>query len=346
MGGDDKDAVGFKLPGNLTTWRATARGVTADTRVGSAVQKTIARKDVIMRLEMPRLLTEGDTVTISGVVHNFLKSDKSTKISLDLNGAQLLDSPAETVTIKQNGEHRVDWRVQANQVGKLTLLAKALTDTESDAVEMTMEIVPHGLKQTAGNTTTLTQNDADQTFNLDLPGRADTQARNLRIEASPSIAGALFGALDYLTSFPYGCTEQTMSSFLPNVVVAQVLKDVPTAKIRAANDLNTKVQKGMDRLYAYQHSDGGWGWWKDDKSDPFMTAYVVDGLTMANRAGFQIDTSRRDQGREKLSSLLNAGKNDNGNPIDDETRAYMIYAFPESCDGHAYVLDEPYGHRI
>jgi len=51
------------------------------------------------------------------------------------------------------------------------------------------------------------------------------------------------GALDYLTSYPYGCTEQTMSSFLPNVVVAQALKDVPTAKIRAANDLNTKVSE-------------------------------------------------------------------------------------------------------
>ena len=149
-GGDGKATVNFKLPDNLTTWRATARAVTADTRVGSAVQKTIARKDVIMRLEMPRFLTEGDTVTISGVVHNFLKSDKSTKISLELNGAQLLDSPSETVTIRQNGEHRVDWRVQANQTGKLTLLAKALTDTESDAVEMSMEIVPHGLKQTAG----------------------------------------------------------------------------------------------------------------------------------------------------------------------------------------------------
>jgi uncharacterized protein YfaS (alpha-2-macroglobulin family) len=344
-GGDGKAAVSFKLPDNLTTWRATARGVTADTRVGSAVQKTIARKDVIMRLEMPRFLTEGDTVTISGVVHNFLKNDKSTKISLDLNGAQLLDAPSETVTIAKNGEHRVDWRVQANQVGKLTLLAKALTDTESDAVEMTMEIVPHGLKQTAGNTTTVTQDDADQTFNLDLPGRADVSARNLKIEASPSIAGALFGALDYLTSYPYGCTEQTMSSFLPNIVVAQTLKDIPTAKIRASNDLNTKVQKGLDRLYAYQHDDGGWGWWKDDKTDPFMTAYVVDGLTMASRAGYQIDTWRRDQGREKLSAMLNAGKRDDGNPIDDETRAYMIYAFTESGDGDAHFIDELYGKR-
>src|SRR4029453_13921755 len=114
-------------------------------------------------------------------------------------------------------------------------------------------IVPHGLKQTAGNTMSLTQDNADQSFNLDLPARADTQARPLRIEASPSIASALFGALDYLTSYPYGCTEQTMSSFLPNIVVAQALKDVPSANIRASDDLDKKVQRGMDRLYAYQH---------------------------------------------------------------------------------------------
>jgi uncharacterized protein YfaS (alpha-2-macroglobulin family) len=344
-GGDGKATVSFKLPDNLTTWRATARGVTADTRVGSTVQKTIARKDVIMRLEMPRFLTEGDTVTISGVVHNFLKSDKSTRISLELNGAELLDSPDSTVTIRPNGEHRVDWRVQANTTGKLTLLAKALTDTESDAVEMTMDIVPHGLRRTTGNVTTITQNDADQNVNLDVPGVADTQARALRIEVSPSIAGALFGALDYLTSYPYGCTEQTMSSFLPNIVVAQTLKDIPTAKIRASNDLDNKVRKGLDRLYAYQHGDGGWGWWKDDKSDPFMTAYVVDGLTMASRAGYAVDNWHQDQGRQKLSSLLSAGKNDNGNPIDQETRAYMIYAFTESGDSDAQYLDELYGKR-
>jgi alpha-2-macroglobulin len=344
-GSDGKATVSFKLPDNLTTWRATARGVTADTRVGSAVQKTIARKDVIMRLEMPRFLTEGDTVTISGVVHNFLKSDKSTKISLELNGAQLLDEAASTVTIRPNGEQRVDWRVQANTVGKLTLLAKALTDTESDAVEMTMEIVPHGLRRTTGNAVTFSQNDVDQTLNLDVPGPADTQARALRIEVSPSIAGALFGALDYLTSYPYGCTEQTMSSFVPNIVVAQTLKDIPTAKIRASNDLDNKVRKGLDRLYAYQHGDGGWGWWKDDKSDPFMTAYVVDGLRMASRAGYPVDNWRHDQGRQKLKSLLDAGKNDNGNPIDDETRAYMIYAFTESGAGDAHFLDELYGKR-
>jgi hypothetical protein len=76
-----------------------------------------------------------------------------------------------------------------------------------------------------------------------------------------------------------------------------------------------------------------------------MTAYVVDGMTMARRAGYPVDDWRHSQGREKLSALLTAGKNDNGNPIDDETRAYMIYAFTESGEGDVHFLDELYGKR-
>jgi uncharacterized protein YfaS (alpha-2-macroglobulin family) len=344
-GPDGKAVVQVKLPDNLTTWRATARGITADTHVGSAVQRVIARKDVIMRLETPRFLTQGDNVTISGLVHNFLKTNKATRISLELSGAQLLSPATETVTISPNGEHRVDWRVSAQQVGQLRMLAKALTDTESDAVELTIDIVPHGLKQNAGAVTTLTQDDGEQTITLDLPSNPDSHARSLRIEAAPSIAGSLFGALDYLTSFPYGCTEQTMSSFLPNVIVSQALKDVQGSRIRATNDLPKKVQRGLDRLYSYQHDDGGWGWWKDDTTDAFMTAYVVDGLTLARNAGFPIDDSRLHSGREKLRALIDANKGDDRNPIDTETRAYMIYALVTSGDADAKYLEQLYANH-
>src|SRR6185437_8914746 len=57
------------------------------------------------------------------------------------------------------------------------------------------------------------------------------------------------------------------------------------------------------------------------------------------------DNWRREQGRQKLLSLLNAGKNDNGNPIDEETRAYIIYAFTESGDSDGHFIDELYGKR-
>ena len=82
----------MKLPDNLTTWRATVRGVTADTRVGSAIVKVVARKDLILRLETPRFLTEGDTVTLSAIVHNYLDSAKATQISIEVTGARLVGS--------------------------------------------------------------------------------------------------------------------------------------------------------------------------------------------------------------------------------------------------------------
>src|SRR5260221_3034628 len=76
-----------------------------------------------------------------------------------------------------------------------------------------------------------------------------------------------------------------------------------------------------------------------------MTAYVVDGMPSARWWNFQMATSGPDGGREKLSAMLTAGKRDDGNPIDDETRAYMIYAFTESGDSDGHYLEELYGKR-
>jgi uncharacterized protein YfaS (alpha-2-macroglobulin family) len=344
-GADGKATVSVKLPDNLTTWRATARAVTADTRVGSSVGKVLARKDLILRLETPRFLAEGDTATLSGIVHNYLDADKVTKISIEVSGARLLDPAEQTVTITKQGEHRVDWRVAAQQIGEVKLLAKALTDTESDALEIPLPVVPAGLKQTKGGTMTLAEESAERTFSYDLPPAAHPQARSLRIEASPSIAGTLFGALDYLTSYPYGCTEQTMSSFLPNVIVAQALQEVKTASLRAANDLGRKVQRGLDRLYGFQHDDGGWGWWQDDPTDPFMTAYVVDGLMMASRAGYAIENYRIMRGRAKLKQMIDAGKAEDGKPINPETYAYMIYALQVSGEAEARYANDLFARR-
>ncbi len=344
-GGDGRATVKVELPDNLTTWRATARGVTSDTKVGATKYRVVARKDVIMRLETPRFVTQGDTVTLSGIVHNYLNADKSTQISLDVSGAQLLNNGKQTVTIGKQGEHRIDWQISAQNVGEITLLAKALTDTESDAVELPLTVVPRGLHQVKNESAAISDESAERTFSLALPSNSDPLARKLRLEVSPSVAGALFGALDYLTTYPYGCTEQTMSSFLPNIIVSRALKDVKTSTIRDSNDLGKKVQKGMDRLYAYQHADGGWGWWKDDQSDPFMTAYVVDGLILAQQSGYFVDDNRLNLGREKLKQMLDSGVTEAGTQIDLETRAFMVYAYEESGGSDGHHLEKVFSDR-
>ncbi len=110
------------------------------------------------------------------------------------------------------------------------------------------------------------------------PAGIESNTRKLTVTLTPTIAGTVFGALDYLTSYPYGCTEQTMSSFLPDVLVSDALKKLGVKSNVDPAVLNKQVQAGLDRLYNYHHPDGGWGWWQTDDSSAFMTAYVLAGL--------------------------------------------------------------------
>ena len=103
------------------------------------------------------------------------------------------------------------------------------------------------------------------------------------------------------------------------------LKEIKTTSIRNGNELKKKVERGRNRLYAFQHEDGGWGWWKNDESDPFMTAYVIDGLTLAKQAGYEIDDERLARAREKLARHARCAET-----RETQTRAFMVYALTES----------------
>ena len=80
------------------------------------------------------------------------------------------------------------------------------------------------------------------------------------------MAGTVFDALDYLASYPWGCTEQTMSSFLPDVIMAHTLDQLKLKSPVDRATLNDMVKAGLEKLNGFQHDDGGWGWWPDDEA--------------------------------------------------------------------------------
>ena len=56
--------------------------------------------------------------------------------------------------------------------------------------------------------------------------RGSPARTELNLQLTPSVAGTMLDALPYLADYPYGCIEQTMSRFLPSVVVAKTLQDL------------------------------------------------------------------------------------------------------------------------
>ncbi len=328
-----------EFPDSLTTWRATARGVTPETKLGSAVIKTIVRKNLILRLAVPRFFVRGDEVVISALVHNYLADAKTARVSLEVTGLEVLEGATRDVQIPSRGEVKLDWRVRARQVRSATLVGKALTDEESDALQLDLPVNVPGVKMAQARAGSVGSG-GSAAFELAFPADAVIGSRSLSIRVSPSIAGSLFGALDYLTSFPYGCVEQTMSSFLPNITVAQAVKELKLQTDLNSSALQVKVRAGLDRLYNFQHEDGGWGWWETDESHPFMTAYVVAGLVQAQAAGTEVNAESIQKGAAWLVKALA-----NDQRLARDLRAYMAYALALAGQPDAKTTGALYDRR-
>jgi uncharacterized protein YfaS (alpha-2-macroglobulin family) len=339
-GSNGQATVHFDYPDAITSWRATTRGVTQDTKVGSAVVNAIVRKNLMVRLVVPPFFRRGDEITISTIVQNYLPTDKVARVSMDLTGLQVLDGGQRDVNVPSRGLIKVDYRVRVLDVDSARVLGKALTDVESDAMELTLPVVPFGVKLAVSKSGSMAAG-GDMSQSLTFPEGIETGTRKLAISVTPSIAGSIFAALDYLTSYPYGCTEQTMSSFLPDVLVADALKKLGLKSNIDPATLNKQVQAGLDRLYNYQHPDGGWGWWQTDDSHPFMTAYVLAGLSQAKAAGFDVKQDAIDKGRAWLLPEFNKSTK-----AKTDLRAYMAYALVLSGnDSNAQVVDSVWSQR-
>jgi uncharacterized protein YfaS (alpha-2-macroglobulin family) len=328
-----------EFPDSLTTWRATTRAFTTDTKVGESKVKTIVRKNLILRLAVPRFFVQGDEVTISAIVHNYLASAKTARVSVNVKGLDVLDGATREVAIQPRGEARLDWRVRAQQVRSAAVSGQALTDEESDALELELPVNIPGVKLTEARGGALAPG-ASAAFDVTFPAKVQPGSRSLSIRLSPSVAGGLFGALEYLITFPYGCVEQTMSSFLPNVIVTQAITDLGLKSNLDPVSVQQKIRAGLERLYNYQHEDGGWGWWETDESHPFMTAYVVAGLSQAKGAGVQVDEGRIARGAEWVRKALA------GDPkMAPDLRAYLVYALVMAGDQQIPAVGDVYEHR-
>ena len=233
----DKDGMAeieLDMPENLTTWKIKVWGMANGTKVGEGSTEVITSKDLIIRLQSPRFFVEKDEVTLSAIVHNYLESKKEAKVSLKLIGSclELLDKDTltQTATIEKGGEVRINWRVKALKEGEATIQMAAITDEESDAMEMKFPVLVHGMMKQIPFTGSISAKSADDKaiskFIMDVPNERRIEESMFEVRYSPTLAGAMVDALPYLVSYPYGCTEQTLNRFVPTVVTRQVLKDM------------------------------------------------------------------------------------------------------------------------
>lgn len=343
VGRVDTDATGravveLNMPENLTTWKVKAWGMGNGTRVGSGEVEVITSKNLLVRLQAPRFFVERDEVVLSAIVHNYLENEKQVRVVLGLEGDTIESlSPLEVdVTIGAQGEHRVDWRVKVVKEGTATIRMSALTDEESDAMEMKFPVRIHGAPRMESWANTLSPRDEASSVSFTIPEARRVADSRLEVRYSPTLAGAMIDALPYLVDYPHGCTEQTLNRWLPTVVTQKVLLEmgVDLAEVKEhqtnlnaqeigddrervsqwkRNEINPvfdqaevdyMVREGLRKLGEMQCSDGGWGWFSGygEHSYSHTTAVVVHGLQVARNNDVAMVPGMLERGVEWLKN--------------------------------------------
>lgn len=332
--------VSFKMPESLTGWKIKTWAMGLGTKVGQGETTVTTKKNLLVRLQAPRFFVDKDEVVISANVHSYLKGKKSVNVSLGVDGTLLSvmagekNAATQTIMLDAGGEQRVDWRVKVASQGTTTVTIKAITDEESDAMQMTFPVYVHGMLKTESFSGAIRPTEEKGSVKFTVP--AERRQNDSRLEArySPTLAGAMVDALPYMVDFPYGCTEQTLNRFLPTVITQRVLlnmklnlkdiqakrtnlnaqeigDDVQRAKqwkrfdrnpVFDEDEVKLMVKEGLERLTSMQCGDGGWGWFSGwgERSWPHTTAVVVHGLQVARANDVAIVPAVLEKGIEWL----------------------------------------------
>ncbi len=335
--------VSFTLPDNLTTWHLLAIGNTSTSTFGAAEDTVIETKRVIVRPVRPRFAVIGDHVNLGAIVHNFLDESATFSVSLSGSGFALTGPQVQQITIASGAQTKVMFPVNIARTDKatMTFLAQHLTteasakvgETSRDEVEESIPVLDYGTPQSVA-TTGVTEDVV--TEKVLVPTANDARDGSLSISVSPSIATYLPSGLSFLAHYPYGCAEQTLSSVLPAVVLTR-LQGFDAFRIVEKSTLNDRVTTGLTRLYTFQRSDGGYGYWQEsNRSYPALSAYVLHALSLIRNSGFSVDGTSIARTRQYLDAALHTS--DAHDKLDDATRAQILFVLAETGTVDASLL--------
>ncbi|MCC6907280.1 MAG: hypothetical protein IT430_05000 [Phycisphaerales bacterium] len=352
--------VTVPYPQTLTRWKAEARANTTGARFGMGETTARTNKPITVRIQGPRFITVGDEFVISYIVRNNTDERISQLPFVDMEGLIYRGrrggdgnyhdrlAPGAGRVIDAGGETRFDLKFIADKSGTAAVsVSTKIEDTDiSDAVRATFPVHDHGIDKFVAVSGKARGDQAIVT--LDLPEARRVGTTSMSVQVTPSMAVTMLDALPYLLEYPYGCVEQTMSRFLPAVIVNRTLADLgldaeevakrtfggiemvdgkpaqPRDDAKGLDQLDEIVAAGLSRLDDMQHDDGGWGWWKGGESDRYMTAYVVWGLGLARQAELDVPGDMITPGADYLVQRLNTARDV------PELQAWMLHALAAS----------------
>uniref|UniRef100_A0A8C0Y0Y4 Alpha-2-macroglobulin n=1 Tax=Castor canadensis TaxID=51338 RepID=A0A8C0Y0Y4_CASCN len=292
--------LGVTVPDTITEWKAGAFCLSNDTGLGfSPTVSFRAFQPFFVELTMPYSVIRGEAFTLKATVLNYLPECIRVSVQLEASPAFLsvpVESEQGSHCICGNGRHTLSWAVTPKTLGNVnfTVSAEALKSQEPCGTEVA--VVPeHGKKDTiikpllveVSKSAHLIGAEVSEQLLLKLPPNVVEESARASISVLGDILASAMQNTQNLLKMPYGCGEQNMVLFAPNIYVLDYLNETQQLtneiKSKAIGYLNTGYQRQLN----YKHHDGSYSTFGEkhgrSQGNTWLTAFVLKTFAQARR---------------------------------------------------------------
>ncbi|XP_063150606.1 alpha-2-macroglobulin-like protein 1 [Candoia aspera] len=292
------------VPDTITEWNANAFCL-ADVGFGLS-QLTSIRvfQPFFIDMTMPYSVIRGETFQIKGTVFNFLENCIQVRTTLleseEVEVKPCLDCQYTTCLCAEEAKV-FSWNVTATQLGRVNIsVSSEAEETQelcgnkisvtpargrSDTVIKSLLVKPEGvLKEEAQNAFLCSSGEpASEEVFLTTPEAVVQDSGRAIVTAIGDIMGAALENIDELLQMPFGCGEQNMVKFVPNIVVLQYLEKTNLVTPEIKNKAIEHMKSGYQRQLLYKHDDGSYSAFgkHDEEGNTWLTAFVAKAFGQA-----------------------------------------------------------------
>ncbi|HEV2861747.1 MAG TPA: MG2 domain-containing protein [Pyrinomonadaceae bacterium] len=275
---EGRASVRFKLADNITTWKMSVVASTEDGQVGLLEKEILSFQPFFAEHDPPRVLTEGDEISLPVVVRNYLERAQPVQVEMKPEAWFTFKGPARKQTEVAAGDAArptFDFRATSSVVdGKQRVTA--FSADSSDAVEKPVTVHPDGEERAASTSTVFA---GSASLELQIPPDALAGSARGELKIYPNLTSHLLEGVEAIMKRPYGCGEQTVSSTYPSVYVLRYYRelggdlegDLPPP-VRLAAEY---ARQGYARLLGYRAPGGGFTYWGRGDADLALSAYAL-----------------------------------------------------------------------
>nr|XP_054505358.1 alpha-2-macroglobulin-like protein 1 [Agelaius phoeniceus] len=283
------------VPDTITEWEA-GMFCTAPQGLGLSPAVTLtAFQPFFVELALPYAVVRHESFTLRATVFNYLRQCLRVQVTL-AESAELEVSPSAEDTYRgcvcADEAKTFQWGVRATSLGEvnITVSTEALSSTEPcgnelplvpaqgrvDTVIKPLLVQPGGILVEKTHSSLLCQEGAEE-VSLEIPANILESSQRAHINVMGDILGNALQNLDRLLAMPYGCGEQNMVRFAPNIYIQQYLEKtgqlLPDIRAKAQGFL----QSGYQRELLYKHDDGSYSAFgkSDSSGNTWLTAFVL-----------------------------------------------------------------------